>query len=134
MIPIILGSVDFQLGNPNRWKIFREWKYAYIYRLNTKIRLTMRCLSGFELSSPNLDCIKFSEEIGEINCVVELWFCLEGLIINSWWSMSRSWHSSQHLYLVWNSHNWSHDAHNCKKTMINIDVLYIISLSCDNVC
>ena len=23
-------------------------------------------------SSPNLDCIKFSEEIGEINCIVEL--------------------------------------------------------------
>ena len=25
--------------------------YAYIYRLNTKIRLTMLCLSGFELYS-----------------------------------------------------------------------------------
>ena len=26
-------------------------KYAYIYRLNTKIRLTMLCLSGFEQNS-----------------------------------------------------------------------------------
>ena len=43
--------------------------------------------------------------------------------------------SSQHLYLVRNSHNWSYDSHNCKKTMINIDVLYIlVSLSCDNAC
>ena len=32
-------------------KIFRGYKYAYIYRLNTKIRLTMLCLSGFELYS-----------------------------------------------------------------------------------
>ena len=30
---------------------FRGYKYAYIYRLNTKIRLTMLCLSGFELYS-----------------------------------------------------------------------------------
>ena len=22
-IPIIFGSLDFQLGNPNRWKVFR---------------------------------------------------------------------------------------------------------------
>ena len=27
-------------------------------------------------SSPNLDCIKSSEEIGEVNCIVELWFCI----------------------------------------------------------
>ena len=40
-IPIIFGSLDFQLG----------WKYPYIYRLNTKIRLTMLCFSGFELYS-----------------------------------------------------------------------------------
>ena len=32
-------------------KIFRGLKNAYIYRLNTKIRLTMLCLSGFELYS-----------------------------------------------------------------------------------
>ena len=32
-------------------KIFRGYKYAYIYRLNTEIRLTMLCLSGFELYS-----------------------------------------------------------------------------------
>ena len=32
-------------------KIFRGQKYAYIYSLNTKIRLTMLCLSGFELCS-----------------------------------------------------------------------------------
>ena len=30
---------------------FRGQKYACIYRLNTKIRLTMLCLSGFELHS-----------------------------------------------------------------------------------
>ena len=46
---MIFGSLDFQLRNPNRWKIFRGLKYAYIYRLNTKIRLTILCLSGFEL-------------------------------------------------------------------------------------
>ena len=51
MIPIIFGSLGFQLGNPNRWKIFRGQKYAYIHRLNTKIRLTVICLSGFELYS-----------------------------------------------------------------------------------
>lgn len=38
-------------------------------------------------SAPNLDYIKFSEEIGEFNCIVELWFCIEGLIITSWWSV-----------------------------------------------
>ena len=32
-------------------KIFRGQKYGYIYSLNTKIRLTMLCLSGFELYS-----------------------------------------------------------------------------------
>ena len=34
-------------------KIFRGKKYAYIFsfRLNTKIRLTMQCFSGFELCS-----------------------------------------------------------------------------------
>ena len=32
-------------------KIFRGSKYAYIYRLNAKTRLTMLCLSGFELCS-----------------------------------------------------------------------------------
>ena len=42
---------DFQLGNRNRWKIFRGLKYAFIYRLNTKIRSTTLCLSGFELYS-----------------------------------------------------------------------------------
>ena len=51
MIPIIFGSLDCQLGNPNRWKIFRGQKYAYIYRFNTKIQSTMLCLSGFELYS-----------------------------------------------------------------------------------
>ena len=30
---------------------FRGSKYAYIYRLNTKIRLTMLCLIGFDLYS-----------------------------------------------------------------------------------
>ena len=38
-------------------------------------------------SSPNLDFIKFSEEIGEVNCIVELWFCIKGLIITPWWSV-----------------------------------------------
>ena len=32
-------------------KFFSGQKYAYIYRLNTKTRLTMLCLSGFELYS-----------------------------------------------------------------------------------
>ena len=32
-------------------KNFKGKKYAYIYRLNTKIRLIMLCLSGFELYS-----------------------------------------------------------------------------------
>ena len=32
-------------------KNFQGKKYTYIYRLNTKIRLTMLCLSGFELYS-----------------------------------------------------------------------------------
>ena len=32
-------------------KNFREEKYAFIYLLNTKIRLTMLCLSVFELYS-----------------------------------------------------------------------------------
>ena len=41
MIPIIFGSLDFQLGNPNSWKVFRGQKYAYIYRLNTKLWSTM---------------------------------------------------------------------------------------------
>ena len=80
-------------------------------------------------SSPNLDCIKFSEEKGEVNCIVELWFCIKGLTITSWWSV---------LYWVgagFFSHNWSYDSHNCKKTMINIDMLYIlVSLSCGNAC
>ena len=31
LIPRIFGSLDFQLGNPNRWKISRGQKYAYIY-------------------------------------------------------------------------------------------------------
>ena len=44
MIPIIYGSLDFQLGNPNRLKRFLGDK-------NTKIRLTMLCLSGFVLHS-----------------------------------------------------------------------------------
>ena len=30
---------------------FKGIKYAYMYRLNTKIRSTMLCLSGFELYS-----------------------------------------------------------------------------------
>ena len=29
LIPIIFGSLDFQLGNPKRWKISRGQKYAY---------------------------------------------------------------------------------------------------------
>ena len=36
---MIFGSLDFQLENPNGWKIFKGQKYAYIYRLNIKIRL-----------------------------------------------------------------------------------------------
>ena len=32
-------------------KNFQGKKYTYIYRLNTKIRLTMLCLSGCELYS-----------------------------------------------------------------------------------
>ena len=32
-------------------EIFRGQKYAHIYRLNTKTRVTMLCLSGFELYS-----------------------------------------------------------------------------------
>ena len=86
---------------------------------------------------PNLDCIKFPEEIGEVNCIVELWFCIKSLIITSWWSVlywvgpgffSTSLLSLKFLY------NWSYDSHNCKKT-INTDVLYIlVSLSCDNAC
>ena len=32
-------------------KIFRGQKYGYIYSLHTKIRLTMLCLSYFELCS-----------------------------------------------------------------------------------
>ena len=32
-------------------KIFRGQKYAYNYRLNAKTRLTMLCLSGFEICS-----------------------------------------------------------------------------------
>ena len=32
-------------------KFLGDKKYAYIYCLNTKIRLTMLCLSGFELYS-----------------------------------------------------------------------------------
>ena len=81
-------------------------------------------------SSPNLDCIKFSEEIGEINCIVELWFCIKGLIITSWWSVLY-WVLDL-LSLKFTYYNWSYDSHNCKKTTINIDVLYIlVSLSCD---
>ena len=51
MIPIIFGSLDFQLGNPNRWKIYRGQKYAHIHLLNTKTRLTMLFWSGFGLYS-----------------------------------------------------------------------------------
>ena len=84
-------------------------------------------------SAPNLDCIKFSEEIGEFNCIVELWFCIKGLIITSWWSVLY-WVLDL-LSLKFTYYNWSYDSHNCKKTMINIDVLYIlVSLSCDNAC
>ena len=32
-------------------KISRGQKYAYIYSLSAKIRLTMLCLSGFQLCS-----------------------------------------------------------------------------------
>ena len=49
--PYNFGSLEFQLGNPNRSKIFRGQKYANIYRLNPKIHSTMLCLSGFELYS-----------------------------------------------------------------------------------
>ena len=51
MIPIIFGSLDFQLGNPNRWKILGGIKICLYLPLNTKIRLTLLCLSGFELYS-----------------------------------------------------------------------------------
>ena len=34
-------------------------------------------LTDCKPSSPTLDCIKFSEEIGEVNCIVELWFCIK---------------------------------------------------------
>ena len=37
------------VSKPNQ--SLRSEEYAYIYRLNTKIRLTMLCLSGFELYS-----------------------------------------------------------------------------------
>ena len=56
-------------------KNFRGQKYAYIFCLNTKIRLTMLCLSGFELYSrwvplyrpppsfSNLDLLLFSRTL-----------------------------------------------------------------------
>ena len=75
-------------------------------------------------SSPNLDCIKFSEEIGEVNCIVEQWFCMKSLIITSWWSVLY-WVLDL-LSLKFTYYNWSYDSHNCKKTMINIHVLYIL--------
>ena len=50
-MPIIFGSLEFQLGNPNKCKMFRGQKCAYIYRLNNKTFLIMLCLSGFELYS-----------------------------------------------------------------------------------
>ena len=66
MIPIILGSLDFQLGNPNRLKIFT-------YRLTTKIRSTMLCLSGFELYSRWVPPIQFKgkRETGETKTIYE---------------------------------------------------------------
>ena len=66
MIPIIFVSLDFQLGNPNRLKIF-------IYRLTTKIRSTMLCLSGFELYSrwvPLIQC-KGKRETSETKTIYE---------------------------------------------------------------
>ena len=52
LIPIIFGSLDFQLGNPNKWKLSRGQKYAYVYlRLNTKIHSKMLCCRGFALFS-----------------------------------------------------------------------------------
>ena len=49
-IPIIFGSLDFQLGRTIE-KFLGDKKNADICRLNTKIRLTMLCLSGFKLYS-----------------------------------------------------------------------------------
>ena len=59
MIPIIFGSLDFQLGNLNRWKVFREQKYAYIYHLSTKIWSTIICMfkwfwTIFSLGAPDM--------------------------------------------------------------------------------
>ena len=76
---MIFGSRDFQLGNPNRWKIFRGWKYAYIYRLNTKIRLRMLCLSGFELYSRWVplnhacQCLSFDSKTATESCNTMWW-------------------------------------------------------------
>ena len=50
-------------------KNFWEQKYAYIYLLNTKIRLTMLCLSGFELYSRWVPVI-------EMTCHVNHFFSL----------------------------------------------------------
>ena len=88
-----------------------------------------------KLSSPSLDCIKFSEEIGEVNCIVELWFCIKGLIIiTSWWSVLY-WVGPGFFSTSLFSLKFTYDSHNCKKTMININVLYIlVSLSSDNAC
>ena len=56
MIPIIFGSLAFQLENPNRWKIF------------TKIRLTMLCLSGFELYSRWVPLLIHNDKSFENRC------------------------------------------------------------------
>ena len=42
--------------------IFGILRYAYIYRFNTKIRLTMLCLSGFELYSRWVPLISHSRK------------------------------------------------------------------------
>ena len=45
-------SVDFQLGNPNRWKILRDNNMPISTVLILKyVYVTMLCLSGFELYS-----------------------------------------------------------------------------------
>ena len=47
VIPIIFGSPDFQLGNRTDEKCLGDKNMPIlIYRLNTKIRLTMLFLSG----------------------------------------------------------------------------------------
>ena len=81
MIPIIFGSLDFQLGNLNRWRIFRGWKYAYINRLNTKIRVTMLCLVVLNYILVGCPCLLYRKscEVWAKNPVHRTWNVLTGI-------------------------------------------------------